>query len=349
VNPNRVIPRVHEFSIGVQHELPFRSVVEVSYVGSRGQELDVSNNINAVSMAQLLQYGGSTNSPNLSNSVTNPFAGLLPSTSINGATTTLQQLLLPHPQFGSITEQNIPVGKSWYNSLQMRFDKRLTHGLNVMVSYTYERWLNATSYLNAQDSITQTPERTLSATDAPHRIVVDGNWAIPLFANMHGVAGALLKGWQLNGIFVRESGFPLAAPSGFYSMGINPVLSGANESKAFNTCTWLTNGTTTNCTFNGQTLPVAFVQQAPNTLRTLSGEFPSIRPPKVPNADLSMFKAFTLREHMRLQFRAEAFNATNSPQFNPPNTGLSGSTAGQVTLTQVNDPRNVQLSLRLLF
>jgi hypothetical protein len=228
---------VHEFSIGVQEELPFRAVVEVSYVGSRSQELDVSNNINAVTMAQLLQYGGSTNSPNLSNSVTNPFAGLLPSTSINGATTTLNQLLLPHPQFGSITEQNIPVGKSWYNSLQMRFDKRVTHGLNVMVSYTYEKWLNATSYLNAQDLITQTPERTLSATDAPHRIVVDGNWAIPLFANMHGVAGALLKGWQLNGIFVRESGFPLAAPSGFYSMGINPSLPGANESKAFNTCT----------------------------------------------------------------------------------------------------------------
>jgi hypothetical protein len=318
-------------------------------VGSRSQELDVSNNINAVSMAQLLQYGGSINSPNLSNSVTNPFAGLLPSTSINGATTTLQQLLLPHPQFGSITEQNIPVGDSWYNSLQVRFDKRVSHGLNVMVSYTYERWLNATSYMNAQDPITQTPERTLSATDAPHRIVVDGNWAIPLFANLHGVAGALLKGWQINGIFVRESGFPLAAPSGFYSMGINPALPGANESKAFNTCTLLTNLTTTNCTFNGQTLPVAFVQQAPNTPRTLSLEFPSLRPPKVPNADLSMFKAFTLREHMRLQFRAEAFNATNSPQFNPPNTGLSGSTAGQVTLTQVNDPRNVQLSLRLLF
>ena len=96
-------------------------------------------------------------------------------------------------------------------------------------------------------------------------------------------------------------------------------------------------------------MPVAFVQQAPNTLRTLSGEFPSIRPPKVPNADLSMFKAFTLREHMRLQFRAEAFNATNSPQFSTPNTGLSGSTAGIVAPTQANDPRNVQLSLRLLF
>jgi hypothetical protein len=349
VNPSRVIPRVHEFSIGVQHELPGRSVVEVSYVGSRSQELDVSQNINAVTMAQLLQYGGSTNSPNLTNTVTNPFAGLLPGTSINGATTTLQQLLLPHPQFGSITEQNIPVGKSWYNSIQLRYEKRLTHGLNVMVNYTYERWLDATSYLNAQDSITQTPERTLNATDTPHRIVVDGNWAIPFFANTKGVVGALVKGWQLNGIFVRESGFPLAAPSGFYSSGINPELPGGNVTKAFNTCTLLTNGTTTNCTFNGQTLPVAFIQQQPNTPRVLSLEFPSIRPPKVPNADVSMFKAFTLREHMRLQFRAEAFNTTNSPQFNTPNTGLSGSSAGLVTLSQVNDPRNVQLSLRLMF
>lgn len=349
VNPNRVIPRVHEFSIGVQRELPGRSVLEVSYVGSRTQELDVSQNLNAVTMAQLLQYGGSTNSPNLSNSVTNPFAGWLPGTSLNGATTTLQQLLLPHPQFGSITEQNIPVGQSWYNSLQVRYDKRLTHGLNMMVSYTYERWLDAVSYLNAQDSIAQTPERTLNGTDTPHRIVIGGNWAIPLFANSHGVVAAVLKGWQLNGIFVRESGFPLGAPGGFYSAGINPNLPDGNLTKAFNTCTLLTNGTQTNCTFNGQTLPLAFIQQAPNTPRVLSLTFPSIRPPKVPDADISMFKAFTLREHMRLQFRAEAFNATNSPQFNTPSTSLSSSTAGQVTLTQVNDPRNIQLSLRLMF
>ena len=104
-----------------------------------------------------------------------------------------------------------------------------------------------------------------------------------------------------------------------------------------------------NCTFNGQTLPTAFIQQYPNTVRTLSGEFPTIRPPKVPNADISMFKAFTLHERLNLQFRAEAFNATNSPQFNAPSTGLTATTAGTVTLTQVNDPRNIQLSLRVRF
>jgi hypothetical protein len=104
-----------------------------------------------------------------------------------------------------------------------------------------------------------------------------------------------------------------------------------------------------NCTFNGQTLPTAFIQQYPNSVRTLSGEFPTIRPPKVPAVDISMFKAVTLHERFNLQFRAEAFNATNSPQFNTPNTGLSGTTPGLVTLTQINDPRNIQLSLRVRF
>jgi len=350
VDPNRVIPRVHQFSVGVQRELPGRSVLEVSYVGSRSQELAVSQNLDAVTLAQLQQYGANA-SPNLTDSQANPFAGLLPSTNLNTATTTRQQLLLPYPQFTGLTETNLPVGKSWYNSLQVRFDKRFSHGLNLLVSYTHERWLDAASYLNAQEPITQTPDRTLDGTDTPHRIVISGNWAIPLFAGTHGAAAVFLKGWQANGIFLRQAGFPLAAPGGYLSTGINPELSDGNlfETKAFNTCTQLTNGTLENCTFNGQTLPIAFIQQYSNSTRTLSGEFPTIRPPKVPNADISMFKAVTLHERWNVQFRAEAFNATNSPQFNTPSTSLTSTSAGTVTLTQVNDPRNIQLSLRVRF
>jgi len=350
VDPNRVIPRVHQFSVSVQRELGWRSVLEVSYVGSRSQELAVSQNLDAVNWAQLAQYGANA-SPNLTDSQPNPFAGRLPSTNLNTATTTRQQLLLPYPQFTGLTETNLPVGKSWYNSLQVRYDKRFSHGLNMLVSYTHAKWLTATSYLNAQEPITQTPDRTLSATDTPHRIVISGNWAIPLFARTRGVAAVLLKGWQANGIFAAEVGFPLAAPAGYWSTGINPALNNGDlyETKAFNTCTQLTNGTLENCTYNGQTLPVAFIQQYSNTARTLSGEFPTIRPPKVPNADISMFKAVTVHERYRVQFRAEAFNATNSPQFNTPSTSLTSTSAGTVTLTQVNDPRNVQLSLRVLF
>ena len=182
---------------------------------------------------------------------------------------------------------------------------------------------------------------------APQRIVVSGNWAIPLFAHTHGVVGVFLKGWQANGIFMRESGFPLGAPAGFYSSGIDPALPNPTALRSFNTCTLLTTGLRQNCATTDETL--AFIQQQPNTLRTLSGRFPSLRPPKVPNADVSLFKAFTLHENWHLQFRAEAFNVTNSPQLGSPSTSLASTTAGQVGLTQSNDPRNVQLSLRLMF
>lgn len=345
VDPNRVIPKVEEFSVGIQRELPSRSVVEVSYVGSRSNALDVSHQLDAVTLPQLLQYGGNFASPNLTDSVPNPFAGLLPSTSINGATTTRQQLLLPYPQFTGVTETSIPVGYAWYNSMQIRFDKRVSRGLNFLVSYTLSKTMEAVTFLNNQDA---GPARTLAATDTPNRIVVSGNWSLPLFSHAKGIAGVFLKGWQLNGIFMREDGFPLTAPSGFYSAGIDPSLGAATtDQRYFNTCTLETNGTRVNCASSSE--PIAFIQQQNNTLRTLSPRFPSLRPPKVPNADLSMFKAFQLRERMRLQFRAEAFNATNSPQLGLPNTSLTSTTAGVVTLTQSNDPRNIQLSLRLMF
>ncbi len=345
-NPNRVIPKVHQFSIGVQRQLPFRTVLEVSYVGSRSKELDVSHQLNAVTLAQYLQYGGNTvaGTPNLADSVANPFARLLPATGLNGSTTTRQQLLLPYPQFTGVTENNLAIGQAWYNSMQVRFDKRFTHGLNVLVSYTYSKTLESVGFLNSQDA---GPSRTLTGTDTPHRVVISGNWAIPLFAHTHGVVGVLLKGWQVNGVFLRQVGFPLAAPGGYYSTGIDPQLVNPTSLRAFNTCTLQTNGVRVNCASVDE--PLAFIQQQTNTLRTLSGRFPGLRPPRVPNADLSMFKAVTLHERLRLQFRAEAFNATNSPQLGAPGTGLTSATAGVVGLTQSNDPRNIQLALRLMF
>ena len=358
-DPSRDVPKVAEYSIGVQRELPSRTVLEVSYVGSHTMELDVSHQLDAVSLGQLLQYGGATVSgvPNLSDTCSatsaicpyaNPFAGLLPATGLNGTSTTRQQLLLPFPQFTGVQENSLPIGRAWYNSMQVRLDKRFSHGLNVLVSYTLSKTLESVAFLNNQDA---GPARTLAATDTPNRIVVSGDWQLPIFTHTHGIAAVFLKGWQANGIFTRENGFPLTAPSGFYSTGINPALSNPSNLQYFNTCTLLTNGTFENCTnqSGGGTLPVAFIQQQPNTLRTLSGRFPTIRPPKVPDADVSLFKAVTLHEKYRLQFRAEAFNMTNSPQFNTPSTSLAAASAGVVTLTQVNDPRNIQLSLRVAF
>ncbi|HYP13379.1 MAG TPA: hypothetical protein VEQ63_05615, partial [Bryobacteraceae bacterium] len=95
--------------------------------------------------------------------------------------------------------------------------------------------------------------------------------------------------------------------------------------------------------------PVAFVQQQPFTLRTLSTRFNSIRTERPASADVSLFKTFPIRERLRLQFRAEAFNLTNTPWFPAPATGLGSTNAGVVTLAQQNDPRNIQLALRVTF
>lgn len=344
VNTGRIIPKVHQFSLGVQRELPLRIVVEAMYVGSRSVGLDVSQQIDDVTAAQLAQYGTA-----LSGSVPNPFVGLLPGTNLNAATTTLQQILRPYPQFTGITENNIPVGMSWYNSLQIQVNKRLSHGLNLSVAYTHAKWLDGVTYLNNQDSPKLTPERVLNATDTPQRIVLSGNWALPIFSRSHGWIAEMLKGWQLNGIYVEQVGFPLAAPAGYYSSGLDPSLTDSvrTDTRFFNTCTLLTNGVRENCPT--ATEPVAFIQQQRDTLRTLSIRFPTIRPPKVPSLDVSLFKAFVIHEGVRLQLRAEAFNALNAPQLGAPSTSLGTTAAGQVGLTQTNDPRNFQMAVKILF
>lgn len=107
-----MIPYVHQFSLGIQQLLPFKAVLDVSYVGSRTRELPVSNNINAIS-AQNLVLGNVLNSLD-----PNPFAGRLPQApALNVGTITRQQLLLPFPRFGTITVNPMPVGTASFDSL----------------------------------------------------------------------------------------------------------------------------------------------------------------------------------------------------------------------------------------
>jgi hypothetical protein len=118
------MPYSHIVSVGVQYQLPFRSVIEVSYNGRFGRDLPTSYNRDSVSFGQYLQFGASLTGT----SVPNPYANLLPGTGLNGATMTLQQSLLPYPQFTGITETNMAIGTSKYNSVVVQFEKRLSHG-----------------------------------------------------------------------------------------------------------------------------------------------------------------------------------------------------------------------------
>jgi hypothetical protein len=358
-SPNRVVPFVQQFSAQLQQQLPWQTLFGVGYAGSRTKELQIAAAVNEIP-ASALALGNGLLTP-----VANPFQNQLPGSSINGATVPTQQLLRPFPQFQGLTQSNYPGGYSSYDSMQVSLDKRFSHGLNFVVSYTYSRAMEATSYLNPQDPLDK-PARTLSGFDAPHRLSIAGGYALPFF-NGTGWKNAFFGGWQINSITYIQSGLPVAAPTtgggvvpgsnstsstsysrGAVSTGISPVISGVTTlSKQFNTCTITLTGARQNC--DSATQPAAWRIQSPYELSTLSSYLPGIHSHRPPQVNMSLFKTFNLTEALHLQFRAEAFNLTNTPWFDVPNTAVNSPQFGQVTKLQTNDSRSLQLALRLSF
>ena len=360
-NGSRKIPYVHQFSGQLQQQLPWRMLFSVGYAGSRTYDLQVAKGVNAIPAASL-GLGSNLLSP-----VTNPFAGRLPGSNINGATVPLQQLLLPFPQFAGLTQNNNSFGSSSYDSLQVTLEKRFSGGLFFTGSYTYSRAMESTMYLNPQDSFSSLA-RFLSPFDAPHRFTLNAGYTLPFFKTNAGWKSAVLGGWQLNGIAYFQSGVPIPAPTssggnfpgvntsgsttysgGAVSTGINPYLGnvGALDTQ-FNTCTITLTGARQNCSSPSQA--AAWRVQSPFELTTLGVAMPgSIRTHRPPQIHFSVFKTFNFTEYVHLQFRAEFFNLANTPWFGGPNTAINSPQFGQVTKLQTNDARSGQLALRLSF
>jgi hypothetical protein len=340
---NRTIPFIHQFSAGFQQVLPGRVLLDMSYVGSRIRRLAVSQNLDALSTAQL-GYGTAY----LNTLVPNPFAGLLPNTSLNGATISRRQLLLPYPQFSGVTEAGIPIGRAWYNSLQMQVQRRLANGFSLLVNFTYSETMNAVSFLNPQFVNRNQLESVRSGEDLPIRFSIIGAYHLPFFQHSKAVVKAFLAGWQVQGIALFQSG-RLLTGVGAYPTGADQFVSVPYQPNgyAFNACSLNTAGVRQNCASTTQ--PVAWIQQPTDTLRVTSSTWEQIREKRPGLLDSSLFKSFDLREGLRLQFRMEAFNTLNTPWFGQANTTFGGARFGLVGNAQTNDQRNVQLALKLTF
>lgn len=343
-DPDRRVPRAHQFSMGFQRELPARFVLDVSYVGSRGKKLSVSQKINEVSADQYAQ-GPSV----LNKQAPNPFYGVLLLEAPLGRTATVaqSQLMRPYPQFQGITMDAYSIGHSWYNSLQARLDKRFAHGVNATAAYTWSRNMEQMSFLNAQDS---DMSRELAGIDRSHRFVVSGMWDLPvgrgkLLARDSGrILNQLLGGWQVNWILNFQSGVPTSYPSGAELTGINPRM--PDGLQTFDE--WFNNGKASDAaTAFANNVP--FFNRPNNTLRRIQLRFPNVRNHYEPQINLSVFKIFRISERCSGQLRAESFNVTNTPIFPGPNTDINSGNFGKVTLNQINFPRHIQMALKLRF
>jgi hypothetical protein len=331
-------------------------MVEAAYVGNYGYDIEHVRNLNALPNQYLNTDNArtaamNTNNAFLTGSVPNPFAGLIPGTSLNNATIARQQLLRPYPQFLDI-RTTVNDGKSWYNSAQVSLQKRFSRGYTLGVSYTWSRWEQATEYLNAGD---EGPTRMISDLDVPHRLSVSGILELPFgkgrrwASNASGLVEALIGGWQVQGVYTYQSGFPVpfgsfnlntGATAGdiFYNGG--PIaIDNRTTDRWFNTdaFTSILSGTATNAT------PV-------NHLRTLPFRFDDVRRDSINNIDLSLIKDIVVKRDVRLQLRAEFVNAFNEAYFPQPVTGATTATFGQIAPSnQDNYARRAQIGVKLVF
>src|SRR5262249_6867256 len=155
---------------------------------------------------------------NLSQNVTSPFAGLLPGSTINGATVQRQQLLRPFPQFQAFGIENY-TGSDSYNALTLQLHKRLRGGNSFTMQYTHSATRGRLNYLNPADG---TLEDRVSPNDRPNRLSIGGSVELPFGRNQHwghewgSATDAVLGGWQVSGTYQYQSGFPLTFTNNIY-------------------------------------------------------------------------------------------------------------------------------------
>lgn len=339
-----VSPWTRQINFNIQHELPFATLLEVAYVGTRGFYLH-RNDEGGLSLNQLdpkhMALGA-----RLNDQVDNPFFGKFSGGVLSGARTSRAQLLRPYPQFTNIIPIYSVGASSFYHALQVSATKRYTKGLQMQLAYTWGKSLD--DGLSHQDSYNIRADRALSDIDVAQRATIAGVYDLPFGRGRHFGSGwnratdLILGGWQANGITTFSSGTPIGISAsnnaGIFNMAIRPnnngqsgALSGPVQER-----------------LSGFFNKAVFSQPLAFTFGNMGPRVSDIRTDGIFNWDLSVFKNFRIMERVTLQYRAEALNAFNTPRFGGPNTSVTSSTFGVIT-SQANAPRQVQMGLKILF
>jgi hypothetical protein len=356
LNPVVKSPYSMRWNFGFQHSLARDLVLEVMYIGNHSVHLPIDyTQINGIPRQFLSTLGVRDTSQNyLTSSVANPFSGL--QSSSNGSTTTPAQLLARFPEFpvgdsaggwngsGGVLEQNLNLGRSYFESINVRLQKRFSHGLTFVVNYVHSKLIEQISWLNDSDPV---PEKRISTIDHPDRIVMALGYDLPFGkGRAHDLNSRFLDavagGWTLNNVFTWQVGAPIAWENGSSSSPGDYVYFGGPidlnnrqvgpGAKAFNTG--------------------AFDTVAADTLqyhiRTFPTTFSNLRMDGILDWDSSVLKRIRFTEKAYMQLRLESYNTLNRPTFAAPSTTASNSAFGTITAT-ANRFRTIQLGVRIVF
>jgi hypothetical protein len=354
---DRPLPFTHQFSFDIQRELPGSMLAEIAYAGNIASKLPVNvGGLNAVPTQYLNRRtpAGAIDTAWYTEKVPNPMAGLIPNNaSLNGATIARQLLLYPYPQFSGLGINSLAIGGQNYHGLQTRLTKRYSAGLTFVASYAWSKTLEQLTVLNAQfvslNDIDTIPleNRSATETDVPHKFSFAGVYEIPygrgrqFGTSIHKAADALLGGWQITANLNIQSGWAMDYPNAKQVVDGDgrPTQAQKDAGYLFNIDLWTDPAT-------GKRVPA----QEAFTLRDFPTRFSAARVPGYRNIDASIGKYFVITEQIRLQFRGEMVNATNTPWFSrlaSNGANVTNANFGKLDITQRNLPRFIKLALLL--
>ncbi len=309
--------------------------LEAGYLGSKLTRLGVPDiNLNQLTTEQL-KLGSQ-----LTQQVPNPFYGQIPAgTSLATPTIARAQLLRAYPRFTAVTLYRNNTGHSTYHSFQSRVEKRFSRGLTFTAAFTFSRLIDDAGAV-FDSAVLTGPVANFQVADSYNKRlekdVSTGN--VPNIFSA-GIVYELPFGWQLGGLIRMQSGSPLAVTqatnlNAFAGFGIqrpnrvgDPVL--------------LSDERTTGRWFN----TAAFAQAPQFTLGNSSRN--PVSGPGYRVADVMIGKTFVITDRFRTEFRAEAFNVTNTPPLGNPNTSFGNAAFGSIATAL--DPRVFEGVLKLQF
>lgn len=342
---------VQQWNFSVQHQFGAQGSLEIGWVGSKSNRLSGPEpSLNQLPV-DLLALGS-----RLTELLPNPFRELMPASSaLRAPSLPRAQFLRPYPRFSTVALYRNNIFQALYHSVQLRGERRLPRGLTLIASYTFSKFLDDASStfdesssagpranFPVADSYNLRLERDRSTGDLPHVLSAGGAIETGRRARSRGWAGVLTaigNGWHFSGLFRAQSGIPVAITqqpnfNAFAGFGIQrpnrtaePALPAAerSDSRFFRTD--------------------AFALAPVYTIGTSSRN--PVRGPDMINLDLMAGRVFAITERIKLDFRVEAFNALNTPQFRQPNAVLG--TPGFGSITGAFDPRVVEAAVKMKF
>jgi len=328
LNPHLKQPVAWNWNFTVERELPLHSTLTVAYVGHRGYHAWQVYDINQVPAGTLQA------NPGVNVNVLRPFKG-----------------------YAAIQEEESVVN-SQYNGLQVTWSRRFTAGSLFNVVYTFSKSMdNGSNYRDiVPDTYNTSNLWAPSEYDARHVVIINYLYELPFFKNSTSLTGKLLGGWQLSGASQFQTGTPCGIGTNNDFAGVSSTdlgSFGCGSEGQF----WVLNGTPSiTGGFAGPTGKAGSVKYftanvtAPpaGTFNLQKGVRDSVYQPGIQDWNVSMFKRFTVNEHNAFEFRAEAYDFPNHPNWSGPNLNPTSSQFGEVT-AKTGLVRTLQLSLRYAF